>query len=657
VTVAVAARGRRSRIGRNATDQERTLWEVGWGNGFSSGNANSPRFQRSSRTVAKAPSGGGQLEIFRENAGKFRVRIGLCKMDDSQDLPEREKALPASPDHTRPEPLRSQLPDRASVTPMRAVHPPTPKPVTASAVGASGEPDPVRVPVDVSHSHSPQPAARIDYKGADLRKADLRKFALAGADFTGADLTAANLSGCDLTGANFTRANLSSLPETLPGEQDSFPAWGRLTDLGQANLDGANLAEANLIEAHFGEASLRGADLRGANLTRAGFHRANLSGANLTEANLTRASLSGANLTGANLNDSTLNDAHLGGANFESAQLRGARIRRADLSYVNLKKADLGGAQLRGSYLVRSNLHDAYLSGASLRDCYLFAANLRNADLRRTDARNATFDSAWLVGANLEYADLRGATFSKSWLLETNLQRTKTSGSGLQDARCSPTTVFPTRLHYLRRSWTMFSVKKAGAWARFRGVGYGVRENADARLPVVVLRCVGEATAWGSHDGVAIVPFAELISEWTELLTKMDVFCEQMTRVVSIDGFEAWQSGHSAVIAIGVSSPAMPIMATVLKASSPIPRTIDELLERAEAARASVTMMLQRLAHFIGKDPSRLSETTASDFFASCINAIWKLRVRGGDVVLIDSVRDAGPDEAAKIIREARRAV
>ncbi len=394
------------------------------------------------------------------------------------------------------------------------------------------------------------------------------------------------------------------------------------------------------------------------------------------------AKLEGANLTGANLNESTLNDANLRFADLQSAQLRGARLKRADLGYVNFERAYLGGADLTGSYLARANLRDAYLSGARLRNCHLFAANLGNADLRRADVRNATFDRAWLVGADLEFADLRGATFSKSWLLGTNLQGTKTSGAALKDARCSPTTAFPTHLHYLRRAQTIFSVNKVGAWARLRelviarllfpapgvkkmkvwarlrGTEYGVRENATAYRPVVVLRCVGEATSATSYNGLQLSPFTQLISEWTGLLAQMDVFSNDISpRILLIDGFEALESGHCAVFAIGVSAPTMPILAAILKASSPIPRTRDELLDRAEGARASVTLMLQRLARFLAKDVPRLNESTPSSFFVGCIEAIWQLRLYGGDVVLIDSVGDEGPDAAAKIIRELRGSI
>jgi hypothetical protein len=134
-------------------------------------------------------------------------------LDDSHDPPELEKALSASPDHTRPEPLRSQLPGHESVPPKRAVRPPAAEPVDASAVRVGVEAgDRVHARDDVSQLPSP-PAVSVDYRGADLRKADLRKFDLAGADFTGADLSAANLSGSDLTGAIFAGANLTSLPQ------------------------------------------------------------------------------------------------------------------------------------------------------------------------------------------------------------------------------------------------------------------------------------------------------------------------------------------------------------------------------------------------------------------------------------------------------------
>jgi hypothetical protein len=86
-------------------------------------------------------------------------------------------------------------------------------------------------------------------------------------------------------------------------------------------------------------------------LAAQGGSRANLEGANLYNADLTGAYLQGANLTGANLEA-----ANLSGANLTGAYLHGA----------NLSGADLTGAYLHGTNLSGANLTDANLSGANL---------------------------------------------------------------------------------------------------------------------------------------------------------------------------------------------------------------------------------------------------------------------------------------------------
>ena len=72
----------------------------------------------------------------------------------------------------------------------------------------------------------------------------------------------------------------------------------------RANLEGANLACANLERA-----ILEDANLTGANLTDANLARANLERAILEDANLACANLKGANLARANLEDAILEDA------------------------------------------------------------------------------------------------------------------------------------------------------------------------------------------------------------------------------------------------------------------------------------------------------------------------------------------------------------
>ena len=71
---------------------------------------------------------------------------------------------------------------------------------------------------------------------------------------------------------------------------------------------------------------LRGADLSGAQLVHANLVEVDLQGASLVETNLARANLSGANLRDANLERADLTDATLHRADLTGADLRGARL-------------------------------------------------------------------------------------------------------------------------------------------------------------------------------------------------------------------------------------------------------------------------------------------------------------------------------------------
>ena len=105
-------------------------------------------------------------------------------------------------------------------------------------------------------------------------------------------------------------------------------------DLSLTYLQGANLQGANLHQADLSGANLQGANLQGGYLQRADFTMANLSGADLTGAkpamaNLTEAILCGANLTEANLTGADLRGADLAGANLSLAELRSVDFRDA----------------------------------------------------------------------------------------------------------------------------------------------------------------------------------------------------------------------------------------------------------------------------------------------------------------------------------------
>ena len=79
----------------------------------------------------------------------------------------------------------------------------------------------------------------------------------------------------------------------------------------KADLSGADLSRANLIEADLNGADLSRADLSGADLSWADLSRTNLSGADLSRADLSRANLSGADLSGADLSRTDLSGADL----------------------------------------------------------------------------------------------------------------------------------------------------------------------------------------------------------------------------------------------------------------------------------------------------------------------------------------------------------
>jgi uncharacterized protein YjbI with pentapeptide repeats len=109
-----------------------------------------------------------------------------------------------------------------------------------------------------------------------------------------------------------------------------------------------------------------------------------------------RADLRGANLMGADLMDANLRGADLRGANLRGADLMDANLRGADLRGADLMGADLMDANRRGANLMEANLMDANLMEANLRGANLMDANLREANLRGANLMEANLDfSSW----------------------------------------------------------------------------------------------------------------------------------------------------------------------------------------------------------------------------------------------------------------------
>ena len=131
-----------------------------------------------------------------------------------------------------------------------------------------------------------------------------------------------DLNNVKLTYADFTYSYLSG------------------ADLNNANLHDADLSYANLHDANLHDTDLSYASLHDAHLSRVNFSRANLSRANLNHAKLNYASLHGADLSYANLNHANLNHANLNCADLSCANLYETDLSYADLSQIEGLTAD-----------------------------------------------------------------------------------------------------------------------------------------------------------------------------------------------------------------------------------------------------------------------------------------------------------------------------
>jgi uncharacterized protein YjbI with pentapeptide repeats len=171
-------------------------------------------------------------------------------------------------------------------------------------------------------------------------------------------------------------------------------------DLEQAQLDGYNLAFADLRNANLKDTSLRnaklfadfkGASLKGADLFQADFTGPIPYGEHIQAEHEYLAYLKGARLANADLSSARLTRAHLTGCdmsfcNLTEATLVAAQLVCADLQHAKLVNADLFQANLMGANLSRANLENVHLNAACLVQCRVKEAN---------------FKGAWVYGASV----------------------------------------------------------------------------------------------------------------------------------------------------------------------------------------------------------------------------------------------------------------
>ena len=151
------------------------------------------------------------------------------------------------------------------------------------------------------------------------------------------------------------------------------------------DLQGADLADANLSNAYLIESDLRQTDLSEANLNNAYLWETDFSEANLINANLSNTDLSNTNLSNAYLWETNLSNADLSEANLSNADFSEANLSNTDLSNTNLSNSLLFVTDLRAAKNLTSSQLEGerspYLCNVALPD------NITNIDPNRDCAK------------------------------------------------------------------------------------------------------------------------------------------------------------------------------------------------------------------------------------------------------------------------------
>ena len=184
-------------------------------------------------------------------------------------------------------------------------------------------------------------------------------------------------------------------------------------------------------------------DLRRTQLAGAYLSEADLSGAFLYRANLVEVNLSGAYLSKADLSGGTT---ILGGTDLSGALLSEADLRGANLSEIDLSGANLRGADLRGAFLPAADLREAILVKADLRGAKLGIFNVPLTNLSEIILREIDLSEPHLPAADLCGADLREAD-----LCRADLRTTKNlTAKQVRSAKNWREAFLPDHLEYLK---------------------------------------------------------------------------------------------------------------------------------------------------------------------------------------------------------------
>ena len=326
----------------------------------------------------------------------------------------------------------------------------------------------------------------VDFRGANLQRADLTYAILNDVKLHYADLKSANLYRATIENSNLYNVNLN--------EADLRGAWLKNAQLERANLQGADL-QGSMFE----NANLKGANLIGAKLQNATFKfddnssNTNLKGADLSSANLTGADLYDARLQGAVLEGAVLKCAMLNHINLDNAKLTGANLQGAEIKWATLNGADFEGANFSGAdleqtRLIGTNLEGAKLNGTNLDGANFLKANLEGADLRNTIiTQNDGECSIRFEGANLKEANLEGVDFEDACLRNTNLSGANLKGAYLQGTDLSGADLSGANLEDADLTGIHFS---NDTFSRFGGADFTNANLANVKFSGTELRGV-----------------------------------------------------------------------------------------------------------------------------------------------------------------------
>ena len=149
------------------------------------------------------------------------------------------------------------------------------------------------------------------------------------------------------TWRNSTSGTSGALGATSCPARDSYnrpvPPAAPESNWHGCNLDGIDLAGANLFESDLGGVSMTSANLRGANLSFSSMDGAQLQNSDFTGANLSHASLTNANFKGARTVPMLY-------ANLMWANLSGATLTNIDFTYATLFHATKSSTTVYGAY-------------------------------------------------------------------------------------------------------------------------------------------------------------------------------------------------------------------------------------------------------------------------------------------------------------------